>query len=81
MPMPRAPGFNAQIPAEKVLDDINLDVRPIQGVCGIRLNLLIDQMLKEAPEERPTAGEVLQRLSVIHKEICEADFTATGMMR
>jgi serine/threonine protein kinase len=75
-------GFNSQMPPENdALDDIELDVRPIQGVCGIRLKLLIEQMLNEAPEERPNADEVLQRLSVIHKEICEADFTATGIMR
>lgn len=75
-------GFNPQIPPEKdVREDIELDVRPIQGICGNRLDLLVGSMLKEAPEERPDARELLARLGVIHKEICEADFNATGMMR
>lgn len=75
-------GYNPQRPPDKdVREDIHLDLRPIQGVCGTRLDTLIGQMLKDAPEERPSASEVLGKLGVIHKEICEADFTVTGMMR
>jgi hypothetical protein len=64
-----------------VRDDIRLDIRPIQGVCGNGLDSLIGQMLKEAPEKRPTALQVLERLHTIHRELCAADFSVTGMMR
>lgn len=75
-------GFNPQVPPEEdAREDIKLDVRPIQAAGGEHLDVLIEQMLKEAPEERPTANEVLERLRMIHREICEADYTATGMMR
>jgi serine/threonine protein kinase len=75
-------GFNPQRPPEKdVREDIYLNVRPIQGICGTRLDRLISQMLRDAPEERPSASEVLEKLGLVHKEICEADFTVTGIMR
>jgi serine/threonine protein kinase len=75
-------GFNPQLPPKKdVREDIKLDVRPIQGIAAFRLNHLVSWMLKEAPEERPSAADVLQRLGIIHKEICEADHNVTGMMR
>jgi eukaryotic-like serine/threonine-protein kinase len=75
-------GFNPQLPPKKdVREDIDLDVRSIQGIASFRLNYLVNWMLKEAPEQRPSATDVLQRLGVIHKEICEADHNVTGMMR
>lgn len=74
-------GFNPQLPPDNVRDDIKLDLRPIQGATAHRLDQLVGQMLKEAPEERPAAADVLAKLGLIHKELCEADFNATGMMR
>src|ERR1700731_654272 len=53
-------GFNPQLPPEKdVREDIKLNVRPIQGIASFHLNHLIGWMLKEAPEERPLATDVL----------------------
>lgn len=75
-------GFNPQVrPVKDTKEDIVLDIRPIQGVCGDLLDILIGQMLKEAPSERPKAQDVLAKLSIIHKDICERDFYATGVMR
>lgn len=75
-------GFNPQLPPEEdAREDIKLDVRPIQAAGGEHLGALIGQMLKEAPEERPPANDVLERLGLIHKAICEADYSATGTMR
>lgn len=75
-------GFNPQLPPEKdVKEDIRLDIRPISGVASFHLDRLIKWMLEDAPEKRPTAPEVLKRLSAIHSKVCEADCHATGMMR
>jgi eukaryotic-like serine/threonine-protein kinase len=75
-------GFNPQLPPKKdVREDIRLDVRPIQGIGSFRIGHLVDWMLKEAPQDRPSATEVLNRLGTIHKEVCQADHNVTGMMR
>jgi len=75
-------GYNPQkAPLKDVREEIRLGIRPIQGICYNRINLLLDQMLKEVPEERPTAQEVLRELAIVHREICQADFTVTGIMR
>jgi serine/threonine-protein kinase len=75
-------GFNPQKPPkDNVREDIVLDLRPIQGAGGDRLDILLTQMLKENPAERPSASDVLVKLGHIHKELCETDFGATGVMR
>ncbi len=74
-------GFNPLVPTKNVREDIQLNIRPIQGICGAVLYALISEMLREAPEQRPGATEVLARLGATHKDICTADFDATGMMR
>ena len=75
-------GFNPLVPPKKdIREEIELDIRPILGASWARLDQLIGAMLRLAPEERPTALEVLGRLGQIHKELCEADFNATGVMR
>src|SRR4051794_21683710 len=59
-------GFNPQLPPEKnVREDIKTDLRPIRGVCGPQLDILITQMLKDDPQERLDAGGVLARLGLI----------------
>lgn len=75
-------GFNPQQePKSSVTDDIVLDVRSITGASGARLDLLLPRMLDEDPKARPTASQLLQELNIIHREVCEADLSATGMMR
>lgn len=74
-------GFNPQLPPDNIRDDIKLNLRPIPGAAASRLDQLVDLMLKDAPEERPAATDVLTKLNFIHRELCEADHNATGMMR
>jgi eukaryotic-like serine/threonine-protein kinase len=74
--------FNPQRPPKETFtEDIELDVRPIPGVGGHRLDALLEQMLDNVPSKRPAAPEVLNSLNIIHNEICTADLDATGMMR
>jgi eukaryotic-like serine/threonine-protein kinase len=74
--------FNPQRPPKEIFtEDIELDVRPISGVGGHRLDTLLEQMLDNVPSKRPAASEVLNSLNIIHNEICTADLDATGMMR
>lgn len=73
-------GFNPQRPPEKdAREKIMLDVRNIAGVCGKELTELITSMLAERPERRPTARQVLDYLNKLHKEVCVADYAATGV--
>ena len=75
-------GFNPQQePKSGVTDDIVLDVRSIAGASGARFDLLLPRMLDTDPMARPTASQLLQELNIIHREVCEADLSATGMMR
>ena len=75
-------GFNAQKPArESVLEDIELDIRGISGAGGGRLDGLFHRMLADDPAGRPSGTELLNELNLIHREVCEADYSATGMMR
>jgi serine/threonine protein kinase len=74
-------GFNPQRPPKDHTDDIELDVRPILGAGGARLDELLQRMLRDSPSERPSSAGLLQDLNLIHREVCEADFNATGMMR
>lgn len=71
-------GRNPQRPPDDILDDIVLDLRPLQGSQAEHLGALIADMLKEKPAERPTATACLQRMNRIHKELCEALRHATG---
>ena len=75
-------GFNPQKPPkEDVREEIELDLRPIQGAGAARLDRLMERMLASVPNQRPSAVDVLNDLNLIHKEVCDADFYATGMMR
>lgn len=74
-------GFNPQKRPVKSLDDIELDLRPIQGAAGFKLNPLIASMLDVQPENRPDASQVVRALSEVHKLLCEADFASTGVYR
>jgi serine/threonine protein kinase len=75
-------GFNPQKPVTGgILDDIELDVRPVSGAAGSRLTRLVYRMLRDDPSERPVATDVLNELGMIHKEVCQADHDATGVMR
>jgi eukaryotic-like serine/threonine-protein kinase len=75
-------GYNPQKPAprEDPLEKIQLDLREIRGVRADELNSLIGRMLKDAPAEGPTALDVLDRLNIVHREICQANLDATGVM-
>lgn len=74
-------GFNPQKRPRDVRDNIELDVRPVEGAAGNRLDQLIERMLEEKPTDRPKSTELLNELGIIHKEVCEADLHATGMLR
>jgi eukaryotic-like serine/threonine-protein kinase len=75
-------GFNPQKSTSgDIREDIELDVRSISGAGGTRLTRLIPRMLRDEPTERPVAFDLLSELGMIHKEICQADRDATGMMR
>lgn len=75
-------GYNPQLPPKRdIKEDIELDLRAITGAGGVRLEALLASMLSEDPNERPTARNCLQMLNLIHREICEADLGATGVMR
>jgi len=75
-------GFNPQKPFRNTFNEpIELDTRAIQGAGGQRLDELLGKMLNEDPTQRPSAPDVLWQLNQIHKEICEADFNATGIAR
>lgn len=79
-------GFNPQKALQKAfkvdpLEDIELDLRPIAGSGGKALTDLTSEMLQDDPGRRPSAEQVVNRLSVIHHEVCQADLNATGMMR
>jgi serine/threonine protein kinase len=75
-------GYNPQKPAprEDPWGKIQLDLREIKGARADELNSLIARMLKDTPAERPTALDVLDRLNIIHREICQANLDATGVM-
>ena len=74
-------GFNPQKRPQAVTDAIQLDVRNVAGASGARLDALLASMLETDPSKRPTAKDVLQKLNLIHFEICRADLVATGIMR
>ena len=75
-------GFNPQKPFDDdFTEPIELDVRQIQGAGRARLDTLLAQMLSEVPADRPSAVQALWRLNQIHKEVCEADLSATGITR
>jgi len=75
-------GFNPQKPFQKIFTEpIELDVRPILGAAGGRLDALLGRMLSENPDTRPTAAIVLARLNEAHRDVCGADLEATGIMR
>jgi serine/threonine protein kinase len=75
-------GFNPQRPPrDNIREDIELDVRAITGAGGVRLEQLLASMLADDPNERPDATQLLQGLNLVHREVCEADWSATGVMR
>jgi serine/threonine protein kinase len=75
-------GFNPQKPFDDdFTEPIELDVRQIQGAGGPRLEALLARMLSEDPADRLSATLVLSRLNQIHKEVCQADLSATGITR
>lgn len=75
-------GFNPQKPPnDDIRDDIELDLRAILGAGGVRLDALLSSMLAEHPEDRPDASQLLRDLNSVHREVCEADYGATGVMR
>lgn len=74
-------GFNPQQIPRDVREDIALDVRPIPGIGGHHLGLLVGRMLESDPARRPTSTEVVTELGRCHGLICEADANVTGMFR
>ncbi len=71
-------GFNPQQSAKDILDDIELDLRPLRGSQAVLLDRLLADMLKQNAAERPSAADCLQRLNRIHKDLCETLCDATG---
>jgi serine/threonine protein kinase len=75
-------GFNPQKPPRHgISDDIEMDVRPVAGAARARLDALFQGMLQDDPALRPSAAQLLQKLNLIHSEVCADDLAATGMMR
>ena len=75
-------GFNPQKPPkDSSLEDIEIHLRPIVGSGGRQLTELVSEMLQNEGSRRPSAEQVVNRLSVIHQEVCQADLDATGVMR
>ena len=75
-------GFNPQKPPRHgISDDIEMDVRPVAGAARARLDALFEGMLQDDPALRPSAAQLLQKLNLIHSEVCADDLAATGMMR
>jgi serine/threonine-protein kinase len=75
-------GYNPQKPPprEHPLEKIQMDLREIRGVGADQINSLIERMLKDVPADRPTASDVLDRLNLVHREVCQANLDATGVM-
>lgn len=75
-------GFNPQKPpVNDIREEIELDVRPVVGAASERLDALFASIFQSDPTRRPNASHLLQRLNLIHTEVCAADLAATGVMR
>jgi serine/threonine protein kinase len=75
-------GFNPQRPPNNgITDPIEMDVRPVVGAANGRLDALFRQVFHDDPARRPNAAQLLQRLNLIHADVCAADLSATGVMR
>lgn len=71
------PQYNSQTPRRDILDDIVPDLRPIGGEHGEDLYNLIQQMLNETPDNRPTARRALDILNGIHRDYCNRMYALT----
>ncbi|MBE7438200.1 MAG: serine/threonine protein kinase [Spirochaetales bacterium] len=71
-------GFNPQREPEKITDPIELDVREIRGAENVALYDLLQDMLRIEADRRPTATLCLERLTRIHKSVCEKVTQITG---
>ena len=71
-------GYNPQVTPDEITDEIVLDVRPILGELGGRISELIGRMLRQQPDERPPAEEVLDALVLIHRDYCYRAKELTG---
>lgn len=71
-------GFNPQRQPNSITDPVELDLRDVRGDQGTNLSGLIQDMLAEAPNNRPSAQECLRRLNLIHQAYCRTLFDVTG---
>lgn len=71
-------GFNPPVNTDDIKADVRLDVRPIRGDQGERLNDLISGMLQTEAASRLDATEVLEELGRIHRDHSAAITALTG---